>query len=183
MLDFKKVSSSQIPKAPYDPATPFQLFEAKSLLTASRQINNAGAINWRFNCRLNIERMGIVLHHVELYVSNLDRSRVFWSWLLGRLGYVHYQEWAHGFSFKFADSYIVFVQVDERYQADAYHRKHVGLNHLAFHAPSRQAVDLLAIELSQRGVPILYGSPSEDGESYKVFFEDPDRIKVEYVTG
>lgn len=31
------------------------------------------------------------LHHIEIYVSDLSRSEKFWSWLLGRLGYVEYQ--------------------------------------------------------------------------------------------
>ena len=27
------------------------------------------------------------LHHVELYVSDLDRTLAFWGWLLGELGF------------------------------------------------------------------------------------------------
>jgi catechol 2,3-dioxygenase-like lactoylglutathione lyase family enzyme len=122
-----------------------------------------------------------MLHHLEFYVSHLERSREFWGWLLQRLGYARYQEWPQGFSFKFGDTYLVFVQVEDHYNDRPYHRKRVGLNHLAFQAPSTQAVDELAIELRQRGVEILYNSPIADGEHYAVFFEDPDRMKVEFV--
>lgn len=121
-----------------------------------------------------------MLHHIELYVSNLNLSRSFWSWLLSHMGYELFQDWPQGFSYKHGETYIVFVEVEGGHETPPYHRKRVGLNHLAFHAPSRQAIDDLAIELGQRGVPILYGSPMADGESYAVFFEDPDRIKVEY---
>ena len=59
-----------------------------------------------------------------------------------------------------------------------------GLNHLAFHAGDSARVDALTDALRARGVAVLYedrhphaGSP----EHYAVFFEDPDRIKVELV--
>ena len=34
-----------------------------------------------------------MLHHVELYVSDLRKSSEFWGWLLGELGYREYQRW------------------------------------------------------------------------------------------
>lgn len=121
-----------------------------------------------------------MLHHLELYVTNLGLSRDFWSWLLGRMGYELFQDWPQGFSYKLGETYLVFVQVEADHANPPYHRKRVGLNHLAFHAPSRQAVDELAVELGQRGVPMLYDSPMLDGTTYAVFFEDPDRLKVEF---
>ena len=65
-----------------------------------------------------------------------------------------------------------------------YHRCRVGLNHLAFHALSRQHVDDVTRKLEAKGVTILYTDrhPFAGGEDYyAVFFEDPDRIKVELV--
>jgi catechol 2,3-dioxygenase-like lactoylglutathione lyase family enzyme len=76
------------------------------------------------------------------------------------------------------------VQTEPRHLAPPYHRCHVGLNHLAFHAASRAQVDELTAALRQRGVPILYADrhPYAGGPGYyAVFFEDPDRIKVEVV--
>ncbi|HLN63528.1 MAG TPA: hypothetical protein VK464_18480 [Symbiobacteriaceae bacterium] len=39
--------------------------------------------------------------------------------------------------------------------------------------------------LAERGVPVLYGGPMEMGTpgapNYAVFFEGPDRLKLEYV--
>jgi catechol 2,3-dioxygenase-like lactoylglutathione lyase family enzyme len=58
------------------------------------------------------------------------------------------------------------------------------LNHLAFHASSRDDVDRMSERLRERGVTILYPEqhPHAGGpDYYAVFFEDPDRIKVEFV--
>lgn len=60
----------------------------------------------------------------------------------------------------------------------------MGLNHLAFHASSRQHVNEMADKLKDRGINILYPDkhPFAGGEDhYAVYFEDPDRIKVELV--
>ena len=123
-----------------------------------------------------------LLHHVELYVSDLARSVVFWGWLLTELGYEPFQSWASGRSWRRGPTYIVLVQAATRHLTPPYDRRRVGLNHLAFHAGSRAEVDRLRAELARRGVPLLYPErhPHAGGaDSYAVFFEDPDRIKIE----
>lgn len=125
-----------------------------------------------------------MLHHVELYVSDLRRSAAFWGWLLEQLGYELFQEWENGVSWRCGETYLVFVQAEERFLDIPYHRCRVGLNHLAFHARSRRQVDALTEELRRRGVTILYEDrhPHAGGpDHYAVYFEDPDRIKVEVV--
>ncbi|MGM0835375.1 MAG: VOC family protein [Bacillota bacterium] len=125
-----------------------------------------------------------LLHHVEIYVSDLQRSKEFWGWLLEELGYDVYQQWEKGQSWKLGETYLVFVQADERFLDVPYHRSRVGLNHLAFHAASRAKVDELTLALKERNVTILYQDkhPYAGGKDYyAVFFEDPDRIKVELV--
>lgn len=80
--------------------------------------------------------------------------------------------------------YIVFVQAKDKYLDVPYHRGRVGLNHLAFHASSRLQVDELTTKLRNRGVSVLYADkhPFAGGEGhYAVYFEDPDRMKVELV--
>jgi catechol 2,3-dioxygenase-like lactoylglutathione lyase family enzyme len=124
------------------------------------------------------------LHHVEIYVSDLARSKAFWGWLLPYLGYREYQSWDKGISYLLDSTYIVFVQTEERFQNVSYHRCRTGLNHLAFHASSVEEVDKLTELLRARGMTILYEEkhPHAGGpDSYAVFFEDPDRIKVEIV--
>lgn len=106
-----------------------------------------------------------MLHHIEVNVTSLARTGSFWEWLFTELQYESFQRWDGGRSWRLGNTYIVFVQVEERYAQMPYHRKAVGLKHLAFHASSRAHVDALTDKLRARNVPILY--------------EDPDRIKVE----
>jgi len=124
------------------------------------------------------------LHHIEVYVSNLNHSEQFWSWFLSLLGYEEYQSWDEGFSFIHNQVYLVFVQTAEKHQKTQYHRCRTGLNHLAFWAESRRQVDQICDSLREKGLRILYEDrhPFAGGpEHYAVYFEDPDRIKVELV--
>ena len=125
------------------------------------------------------------VHHIEIYVSDLSRSILFWEWLLTKkFSYKVFQRWNNGISFIFGDTYIVFVQTEEKYNDSSYHRRKTGLNHLAFQCSSREFVDSLANELKEKNINILYADkhPLAGGEDYyAVFFEDPDRIKVEVV--
>jgi catechol 2,3-dioxygenase-like lactoylglutathione lyase family enzyme len=124
------------------------------------------------------------LHHVEIYVSNIYQSKEFWGWLLEKLGYTPFQVWENGHSWKLNDTYLVFVQAEDKFLDIPYHRSRVGLNHLAFHASSRRHVDEITDKLIEKGIRILYPDkhPNAGGENhYAVYFEDPDRIKVELV--
>lgn len=125
-----------------------------------------------------------LIHHIEIFVSDLKRSADFWGWFLEGLGYTPFQKWEKGQSWKLGQTYMVFVQAEERFLDIPYHRCRVGLNHLAFHAESRAQVDEMTEMLRGRGVPILYEDrhPFAGGnDHYAVYFEDLDRIKVELV--
>jgi len=122
------------------------------------------------------------LHHVEMYVQNLEKSKKFWGWLLKELGYQEYQSWEEGVSYIFEDTYLVFVQAEKRFMDVPYHRCRPGLNHLAFSGGSKEFVDEITLRLKQTGTPILYPGkhPYAGGaDYYAVYFEDPDRMKVE----
>ncbi len=121
------------------------------------------------------------LHHVEIYVSDLNRSRLFYDWFLSELGYTLFQDWPYGFSYQKDQTYLVFVQTDLNHLEAPYHRAQTGLNHLAFHA-DKELIDRICVELSLRGIPLLYADrhPYAAGDGcYACFFEDPDRIKIE----
>ncbi|MGT2935142.1 VOC family protein [Streptococcus castoreus] len=125
-----------------------------------------------------------MLHHIEIYVSNLAKSRTFYHFLLPKLGYHLYQDWAQGFSFKKAEQYLVFVQVKDEYADQVYHRCHSGLNHLAFYGGSRKDVQALKDQLVNQAVPMLYEDtyPYAGGSTHFAFYcEDPDRIKIEII--
>ena len=55
------------------------------------------------------------MHHIEIYVSNLEKTKEFYSWILSILGFELFQDWKDGFSYKKGEFYIVFVQTKEKY--------------------------------------------------------------------
>ncbi|UTC75091.1 VOC family protein [Treponema sp. OMZ 792] len=123
-----------------------------------------------------------MMHHIEIYVSNLDKSKEFYSWILSILGFKLFQEWEDGFSYKKDGFYIVFVQAKEKYLIRGYNRCSIGLNHLAFRCHSKDEIDQIRKLLIQRNIVLLYDNkyPNAGGnEHYAVYFEDPDRIKIE----
>jgi catechol 2,3-dioxygenase-like lactoylglutathione lyase family enzyme len=125
-----------------------------------------------------------MLHHIEIYVSDLKKTIEFWDWFFKEIRYEVFQKWDKGISWKQGNTYIVFVQTEEKHLQAGYHRSRVGLNHLAFHARSKEHVNEMTEKLKLKGVSILYEDkhPYAGGEHYyAVFFEDPDRIKVELV--
>lgn len=125
-----------------------------------------------------------MIHHVELNVSDLGRSSAFWGWLLPWLGYEQHMEWDRGRSWMVDGIELSFVQTSPEHLDAPFHRRQTGLNHLAFRARSREQVDELAEALRERGSTVLYEAqhPHAGGpDYYAVFFEDPDRIKVELV--
>ena len=127
-----------------------------------------------------------MLHHLDLNVSNPDQAQAFYGPLLTRLGYQPGDCGAGWAIWEYEGGpYLTLVQTEEPYRHQGFHRKRVGVNHLAFAAPSREAVMDLHRWLVDQGVAILYGGPMEMGTpgapNFAVFFEDPDRLKLEYV--
>lgn len=127
-----------------------------------------------------------MLHHIEIYVSNLDASHAFWTALLAQVGYEESGRWNDGFSLAHGnDAYLTFVQVAEKHALRDYHRCGVGLNHLAFRVKDRETVDRLREYCQENGISCLYDEryPFANGGSdyYALFIEDPDRIKLEFV--
>ncbi len=124
------------------------------------------------------------LHHVELYVASLEASLRFWEPFLTALGYAEHQRWDAGRSFILGGTYIVLVQAEAEHADSGFHRKRVGLNHLAFHAASRAQVDELTEWVRSSGFTLLYDDrhPFAGGpDVYALYCEDPDRLKVELV--
>jgi catechol 2,3-dioxygenase-like lactoylglutathione lyase family enzyme len=123
-----------------------------------------------------------VLHHVEIYVSDLDRSLTFWTPFMRMLGYEE-DGWSGGMNHvKEGHAYFCFLPAPTEHLAAGYHRKRVGLNHLAFTAKSRAQVDEMAAWVRNSGYTTLYEAkyPYAGGPNYYAMYcEDPDRIKVE----
>ena len=134
--------------------------------------------------------MGI--DHIDLVVTDFERSLTFYRGLLGPLGYTragpitgergehvlylgHEEGSGHGaISVRSAQS--------EAHQVP-YDRYAIGVHHIAISAPSREVVDERAQWLLAEGATIESGPAEYDYSPgyYAVFFYDPDGIKLEIV--
>jgi len=130
------------------------------------------------------------IHHLDLVVSDLERSLAFYRGLLQPLGYVR-----EGPIVGERGERVVYLDhirgegaigLRER-QSDAhgvpYDRYAVGVHHVAFAATSRAMVHERAAWLAERGVAIESGPREYDyiPGYFAVFFYDPDGIKLEIV--
>lgn len=119
--------------------------------------------------------------HIEINVRNLDEAKSFYTYLLAKFNYELYQEWELGFSLKLDNTYLVFVQVEADFANNSYHRKNIGLNHLAFISDSKALIDELRQDLISKNIKLLYDQdyPHAGGATHSLFFEGPDRLKLE----
>jgi glyoxylase I family protein len=124
------------------------------------------------------------VYHLQLNVTAAAVSLPFYRSLLAYLEYrvLVDQPDLLGMSNGTTDFWLAQTGAD---RADtAMHRKNPGLNHVAFRVASRADVDRFHDELLRpAGIPVLYGGPQDYPEYrpgyYAVFFEDPDRLKLE----
>jgi glyoxylase I family protein len=125
------------------------------------------------------------IDHLDLVVTDLERSLRFYTDLLRPLGYVRTEEIVgeQGERVVYVGRPTGFGSVSVR-QAKGdrpYDRYDVGIHHIAFSAVSRRMVDERAEWLRENGHTIESG-PEEYGYTpgyYAVFFYDPDGIKLE----
>jgi catechol 2,3-dioxygenase-like lactoylglutathione lyase family enzyme len=128
--------------------------------------------------------MKTFLYHVQINVGDAAVSTPFYRALFGYLEYTTVVEANDvlGVSNGTTDFWMIATPRDRR--AAGFHRKNAGINHLCFGVRDRNEVDRFVAEFMQpRGIAALYNSPREYPEYrpgyYAVFFEDPDRLKIE----
>ncbi|HEX6681619.1 MAG TPA: VOC family protein [Candidatus Limnocylindrales bacterium] len=124
-----------------------------------------------------------MLHHIELWVPDLDRAVAEWGWLLESLGYKLFQDWSAGRSWRLGETYLV-VERSPALSADAHDRLRPGLNHLAFHVADAAAVDTLAAEAAGHGWRLMFADrhPHAGGpQHYAAYLENSDGFEVELV--
>jgi len=123
------------------------------------------------------------LHHVELWVPDLPRAIAEWGWLLTSLGYEQFQDWEAGRSWNLDGTYLV-VEQSPAMTAPGHDRLRPGLNHLAFHAGSREQVDKLTAEAPEHGWTLLFPDrhPHAGGPGhYAAYLASTDGYEAELV--
>jgi catechol 2,3-dioxygenase-like lactoylglutathione lyase family enzyme len=130
--------------------------------------------------------MKATIGHVGLNLSNSKESFRFWKDLLSYLEFTLMDESKNHFDATGGKAYFCIGVTDKAYEAAGFHRKRTGLNHIALQVGSKELVDQFVTDfLVPRNIAAMYGGVREYPEYvpgyYAVFFEDPDRIKIEVV--
>lgn len=135
------------------------------------------------NMNLGFKRGNI--QHLEINILDLNKSKLFYDALLNWMGYDLFLEDPLFVGYDNGEIRIFLTACFDKYKKAVFHRRNVGLNHVAFWASSNDDVDKFYKEfLISKKIPVLYGGPKLYPEYspsyYAVYFEDPDRIKLEF---
>lgn len=123
------------------------------------------------------------LHHVELWVPDLHRALASFGWLLEALGYILFQSWEGGRSWRLGPTYLV-IEQSPALTAGQHDRRRPGLNHLAFHVEDAATVEQLAATAAQHGWHLMFPErhPYAGGaQHYAAYLENDDGFEVELV--
>jgi catechol 2,3-dioxygenase-like lactoylglutathione lyase family enzyme len=120
------------------------------------------------------------LNHVVLTVTDVARSRGFYGDLLGFAVTEMPDIPGGGFFFTAGDVMFFFFSSRQPTPGDRFSEFRVGLDHLSFTAPSREALDALAEQLKAAGVETEGVEQFAPTGNWYVAFRDPDNIQLEY---
>ncbi len=124
------------------------------------------------------------LYHLQINVSPAESARLFCRDLFRYLAWRMIHDEGDVAAFSDGSMNIWLIPTAARFVGRGFHRKGLGLNHLAFRVDRREDVDRFREEfMAPRGIAALYDTPREFPEYapgyYAVFFEDADRLKLE----
>ncbi len=125
------------------------------------------------------------LHHVEIWVRDLEGATRSFGWLFERLGWTLFQAWEHGRSWQAPGGgpYVV-VETSPDMSWTAYDRKAPGLNHLALAVPEQWMVDRIVSEAPAYGWYLMFAEhhPHAGGpQHYAAYMENDEGYEVEVV--
>jgi glyoxylase I family protein len=115
------------------------------------------------------------LNHIILTIGNIDKSRTFYSDLLG----FNLKEIADGFFFVTGNITIFLFPSVQPIKDDKFSEFRIGLDHLAFTAPDEVTLYSIAEKLISAGVDTKGVETYHTGNKY-IAFLDPDNIQLEY---
>ncbi len=123
------------------------------------------------------------IHHIDITATDPARALEFYDFVLPLMGFRRIEDVEEGPLW--AGAHVeVGLQTARAGSTAAHDRRSPGLHHLAFTAPTREAVDALDEKLRASGV-VIFDPPADYPHYapgyYAVFFADPDGIKLEYV--
>lgn len=115
------------------------------------------------------------LNHIIMTIKDVKTSQAFYGDLLG----FEIKRIADGFFFVVGGVLIFFFPSNHPLPDDRFNEFRIGLDHLAFTAPSEEALHSFADHLQASGVETKGVETYHTGNKY-VAFRDPDNIQLEY---
>lgn len=123
------------------------------------------------------------IHHVDLAVTDLERSLEFYLALLGLLGLSEFERFP---SYRGTEEVVYLRWADQmlglrKADGGSYRYYEPGIEHIAFYVDTPQEVDETFQRCLQLGVDIHF-PPEQDRDLpdyYEMFVWDPDGIRVE----
>jgi catechol 2,3-dioxygenase-like lactoylglutathione lyase family enzyme len=124
-----------------------------------------------------------VLHHLTLWVPDLERARAPWSWLLGRLGYAIDDSPESILLFRDGKGFaFVIEQSADMVPGMLHSRLRPGLNHVAFRLESSDLLGAILREAGDHGWSDLpFDRHPIAGASRVGYLENSDGFEVELV--
>lgn len=126
------------------------------------------------------------VYHIQLNVSDAKKSLPFYKNLFAYFEYKIIDESPEHIGASNGTTDFWIIQTESNHVKKTFHRKATGLNHIAFKVSSKKDVDKFAEEfLKEKRIKPIYEGPKHypeySKEYYAVYFEDPDKIKLEVV--
>ena len=124
-----------------------------------------------------------MLHHLTLWVPDLDRAEESWTWLMGEVGWERDATHDHALMFRHATgAAIVLEQSTDMVPGMLHSRFRPGLNHVAFALTPDASLDTITGAAAAHGWSPLPSDPHPiAGEARVAYLEDRDGFEVELV--
>ncbi|MGB3909155.1 MAG: VOC family protein [Pseudolysinimonas sp.] len=123
------------------------------------------------------------IHHVEVWVADLEVVQAEWGWLLQRLGFSLESAWPEGQSWAAGGAYLT-LTTSPNLTGSTHDRRKPGMNHLAFKGGSSDRVDAIMEDAQEHGWHPLYREryPHAGGAGhYAGWLENSAGFKAEVV--
>ena len=123
------------------------------------------------------------IHHLQLWVPDLERSTRSWGWLLESLGFEQARTWETGCVWRQDATGIVIEQSPDMVPGMLHSRLRPGMNHVAFHVESTAEITRILAAASEHGWAQLGGDSRHPlpPETTVAYLEDRDGFEVELI--
>ncbi len=123
------------------------------------------------------------IHHLQLWVPDLERAEQSWGWLLEQLGYTLTHRFEHGCVWRDANTAIVVEASPDMVPGMLHSRLRPGMNHVAFNVDSAEAIAAIVAASAEHGWTPLGGEPRHPlaPAHTAAYLEDADGFEVELI--